>query len=85
MEQVELGRTGVEIPVVGMGTWNYSAGPEPLLAGLDAGAAFIDTAKSYGTEAMVGNALKGWGKKAFLATKVSAAHLAPDRLRKAVN
>jgi diketogulonate reductase-like aldo/keto reductase len=67
----DLGLTGVSIPEVGLGTWHYHAGPEPLRRGIEAGAAFIDTAESYGTEAVVGESLRGIRDRVFLATKVS--------------
>ena len=70
----ELGRTRVLIPEVGIGTWECVAGPELLRQGLDAGAAFIDTAESYGSEAVVGAAIAGVRDRVFLATKVSPAH-----------
>ena len=53
----ELGNTGVQIPEIGIGTWEYHAGPETLRKGLDAGALFIDTAESYGTEPVVAEAI----------------------------
>lgn len=70
----ELGKTGLQIPEVGIGTWNYHAGPEILRKGLDAGALFIDTAESYGTENVVAAALAGRRESVFLATKVSPPH-----------
>lgn len=66
-----LSSTGIEIPEVGMGTWEYQAGTEPLLSGLEAGATFIDTAESYGNEEVVGRALTRWPGRVFVATKVS--------------
>ena len=66
-----LGNTGVQIPEVGIGTWGYQAGPAPLQKGLDAGALFIDTAESYGTEEVVADAVAGRREHVFLATKVS--------------
>ncbi len=67
----ELGSTGVRIPELGIGTWEYHAGPEPLRKGLEAGAWFIDTAESYGAEEVVGQAIRGVRDRVFLATKVS--------------
>jgi diketogulonate reductase-like aldo/keto reductase len=67
----ELGTTGVFIPEVGIGTWDYRAGPEPLRRGLEAGALFIDTAESYGTEPVVAAAIAGIRDRVFLATKIS--------------
>ena len=75
MNSKQLGRTAVAIPEIGLGTWDYSGGPEPLRAGLEAGALFIDTAESYGSEEVVAEAMRGIREKVFLATKVSPNHL----------
>ena len=45
MEYRELGATGVMIPEVGLGTWKYRGGPEPLRRGIELGANLIDTAE----------------------------------------
>jgi diketogulonate reductase-like aldo/keto reductase len=81
----ELGRTGVFIPEVGIGTWNYHAGPLPLRSGLEAGAHFIDTAESYGTEDMVREAVDGRRDRVFIATKVSPQNFRSQDLRKSVD
>jgi diketogulonate reductase-like aldo/keto reductase len=70
----ELGSTGVRLPELALGTWEYGGGVEPLQAGIELGATFIDTAESYGTEEVVGQAIKGVRHKVFLATKVSPRH-----------
>jgi diketogulonate reductase-like aldo/keto reductase len=70
----QLGNTNVSIPEIGLGTYCYRAGPELLRAGFAAGALFVDTAESYGTEDIVGEALQGWRDQVFLATKVSPIH-----------
>jgi diketogulonate reductase-like aldo/keto reductase len=70
----QLGSTNVCIPEIGLGTFRYQAGPELLRQGFAAGALFVDTAESYGTEDAVGEALKGSRDKVFLATKVSPIH-----------
>jgi len=70
----ELGATAAQIPEIGLGSWGYAAGPEPLRRGLDAGACFIDTAESYGTEPVVAAAIAGRRDRVFLATKVSPQH-----------
>lgn len=67
----EFATTSVRIPEIGLGTWHYHAGPEPLRKGLDAGALFIDTAESYDTESVVAEAVSERRDKVFLATKVS--------------
>ncbi len=81
----ELAKTGVLIPEVGIGTWNYHAGPGPLRKGLESGALFIDTAESYGTEPVVGEAVRGIRDRVFIATKVSPQNLHRTNLRQSVD
>src|SRR3954469_19781943 len=82
----ELGTTGLRIPEIGMGTWDYRAGPEPLRKGLDAGALFIDTAESYETEPVVAESIAGRREQVFLATKVSPSNFrAADVIKAAEN
>jgi diketogulonate reductase-like aldo/keto reductase len=52
---------------------------------LDAGAFFIDTAESYGTEAVVGEAVAGDRNRVFIATKVSPEHFRFDSVLKAAD
>ena len=75
MENKQLGNTDVMIPEVGLGVWKYTGGVEPLRAGVKLGAFLIDTAEIYGTEEIVGQAIKGIRDQVFLATKVSGNHL----------
>ena len=81
----ELATTGVFIPEVGIGTWNYHAGPGPLRKGLESGALFIDTAESYGTETVVGKAVRGMRDRVFIATKVSPQNFRRIKLRQSVD
>src|SRR6266487_1283722 len=74
MNRKELGRTQITLPEVGLGTWNYAGGVAPLRKGLELGALLIDTAESYGSEDVVGQAVKGIRDRVFIATKVSPAH-----------
>jgi diketogulonate reductase-like aldo/keto reductase len=69
-----LGQTGVAVPEIGLGTFNYKGDAAPLRKGLEAGALFIDTAESYGTEPLAGEAMAGIRDRVFLATKVSPGH-----------
>jgi diketogulonate reductase-like aldo/keto reductase len=80
----QLGKTGVSIPEIGLGTWDYRGGIGPLRKGIDAGANFIDTAESYGTEAVVGEAIRGIRERVFVATKVSPQNFRGSDLRKSV-
>ena len=75
MELRPLGNTGVEIPVIGLGTYLYRGGVEPLRRGMELGARFIDTAEMYGTEAVVGEAVRGQRDTVFIASKVLGSHL----------
>ena len=74
MQLRELAKTGVNLPVIGLGTWQYQGGVDPLRMGVTLGARFIDTAESYGTEEIVGQAIQGVRKDIFLASKVSPRH-----------
>src|SRR3990167_2207493 len=69
MNYKELGRSGVMIPELVVGTWKYTNGVEPLRKGIELGAAFVDTAEAYGNEPLVGLAIKGIRDRVFLATK----------------
>jgi diketogulonate reductase-like aldo/keto reductase len=66
----ELASSGIRLPEIGFGTWNYRGGVEPLHAAIECGARLIDTAESYGSEEIVGEAIKGRRHQVFLATKV---------------
>lgn len=85
MRVKELGQTGVFVPEVGVGTWNYHSGPEPLRRAVEAGAWFVDTAESYGTEPLVAEAIAGIRHRVFLATKVSPEHFSRADLHNSVN
>lgn len=83
MQTRPLGQTQVQIPEIGLGTWNYESGVAPLKAGLTAGACFIDTAESYSSEATVGQAVRAFGAPVFVATKVSPSNFRRDAIRRA--
>jgi len=67
---------GVEIPVVGLGTWQAEEGEvaeQAVLDALEAGYRHIDTATRYGNEKSIGTALKKSGiprEEIFVTTKV---------------
>ena len=71
MNTKELGNTGVRLPEIGFGTWRYRGGTDPLRKAIELGASFIDTAESYGSEEIVGDAIGKLRHHVFLATKVS--------------
>lgn len=74
MQYKKLANTEVQIPEIGLGTWEYRGGVEPLQKGVSLGANLIDTAEIYGTEETVGRAIQGIRDQIFLATKVSPRH-----------
>jgi diketogulonate reductase-like aldo/keto reductase len=73
-----FGATGVQVPVVGQGTWNMehdgrAAAVAALRAGLDAGLTHVDTAELYGNgrvEELVGEAIVNRRDDVFLVSKV---------------
>jgi diketogulonate reductase-like aldo/keto reductase len=74
----KLGASGVEVPIVGQGTWELEGAPRAdaiaaLRRGLDLGMSHIDTAEMYGSgavEELVGEAIAGRREEVFLASKV---------------
>ncbi|MBC8281109.1 MAG: aldo/keto reductase, partial [Chloroflexi bacterium] len=83
MEYRELGSTGEMVPEIGLGTWKYRGGSEPLHKGIELGAYLIDTAEMYKTEDAVGIAIKDRRDKVFLATKVLGSNLRRDEVLRA--
>lgn len=97
MEYRLLGRTGERIPAIGLGTYGVGGyfgrntskdamEVASLRRGMELEMTFIDTAESYGdghSEEVVGEAIKGLREKVFIATKVSASHLAYDDVMRA--
>ncbi len=74
----------MEIPEIGLGTWDYRGGVEPLKIGISLGASLIDTAEMYRTEEVVGRAISSLDRRSvFIATKVWPNHLHHDDLLKA--
>jgi diketogulonate reductase-like aldo/keto reductase len=75
-----FGRTGVEVSVIGQGTWRMGerAGDEPaevaaLRLGIELGMTHIDTAEMYadgGAERVVAKVIRGRRDEVFVATKV---------------
>jgi aryl-alcohol dehydrogenase-like predicted oxidoreductase len=81
LERRELGRSGVEVPVVGLGTWQVldvrgreeeEARHEVVRAALEEGANLFDSSPMYGeAERVLGDALRQHGReRAIVATKV---------------
>ncbi|RZK87918.1 MAG: aldo/keto reductase, partial [Methylobacterium sp.] len=71
-----FGSTGLNVPVIGQGTWHIDATARDgavaaLRAGIDAGMTHIDTAEMYGdAETVVGEAIAGRREEVFLVSKV---------------
>lgn len=79
MDLRPLGRTGFELPVVGLGTWRVFDIPAArqgeadavVAAAFDAGLRVVDSSPMYGrAEAVLGQALGERRRDAFVATKV---------------
>src|SRR5919204_2597283 len=83
IELKQLSNTGVMVPEIGLGTWKYRGGVEPLRRGIELGAYLIDTAEIYRTENVVGQAIQGIRERVFIATKVSGEHLRYDQVLRA--
>jgi aryl-alcohol dehydrogenase-like predicted oxidoreductase len=91
MQYKILGRTGLRVSVIGLGTMVHAGhfGPmkdEESLAAIDAalelGVNFIDTSDAYGagySETLLGNALKGRRDKVIFATKGGNVMVGPNR------
>ena len=74
MERRKFGSTGVDVPVIGQGTWEIGReAVKTLREGLDLGLTHIDTAEMYGNgraEELVGEAIAGRRDEVFLVSKV---------------
>lgn len=74
MTRRRFGRTGVDVPVIGQGTWqlrDIGRARAALTAGLDLGMTHIDTAELYhGSEEIVGEAIRDRRDEVFLVSKV---------------
>ena len=88
MERRTLGRTGVEIPVVGLGTWATLDLPDEeqhvadtvVETAFAAGTRLVDSSPMYGrAERVLGRALGGRREHAFVATKIWARSVAEGR------
>lgn len=73
-----FGPTGIDVPVIGQGTWQMERGDRSatiraLHRGFDLGATHIDTAEMYGkgaAEELVGEAIRGRREGVYLVSKV---------------
>ena len=85
MKTKPLGGTGVDVPEIGLGAWQYRGGVAPLRHGIELGAILIDTAEMYRTEDVVGEAVRGMRDRVFIASKVSGDHLGYDQVLRAAD
>ena len=81
MNYKPFGTTGVDLPVIGQGTWNMPEGgsarreaQRAIVRGIELGMTHLDTAEMYGAgavEEFLGEAIRGIAReKLFIATKV---------------
>ena len=99
MQHTTLGRTGMQVSVAGLGCGghsrlgqSYGATEAESVAvvhrALDLGINLVDTAQAYGTESIVGKALRGRRDRVVLSTKALPVRkdrpLKPKRLRRSV-
>ncbi len=91
MKFVELGRTGVRVSAIALGTWQFGSRAwgfdktysiddclEAIRVSVENGVNLIDTAEIYGnglSEKIIGEAVKNLGDEVFIASKVAPQHL----------
>ena len=91
-----LGKTGIEVPAIGVGTnrWSQGGNDAPVFetyqALIEGGGGFIDTAEVYGfgkSERLVGDCLRKDGRPVFVASKFApfVARTSPRRLTAALD
>ncbi len=86
---------GVEIPVIGFGTWQSPSGEvayNAVMAALESGYVHVDTATAYGNEESVGKAINDYMRKSgtkrenlFITTKLQNPDHGYERTKKAID
>jgi aryl-alcohol dehydrogenase-like predicted oxidoreductase len=88
MERRALGRTGVDVPVVGLGTWTtfdlpdegQALADEVVATAFAGGTRLVDSSPMYGrAERVLGRALAGRRDESFVATKIWTPSVAEGR------
>ena len=98
MINVELGKTGEKIPIIGQGTWGIKKRHKPewykqvkaaLRRGIEIGMTHIDTAEFYGggiSEKIVGEVISGFRRDdLFITSKIFPGHIGENSMRKAID
>jgi len=98
MNYKKIGNTGIEVPAVGIGTWEIGGGISPdeskddegvqaIQKGIELGMTLIDTAEKYAdghAEELVGEAIRSFSRDSlFIISKVWPDHLQYDEVIKA--
>jgi diketogulonate reductase-like aldo/keto reductase len=91
MQTRRFGPLAVEIPVIGLGTWNLERDDRAqaiaaLRRGIELGMVHLDTAEMYGSgqvEEIVGEAIAGLRDRLFLVSKVLPQHAGAEATRRA--
>ena len=86
MHRRRFGPLAIEVPVIGLGTWNLehddrAAALAAIRRALELGMTHVDTAEMYGSggvETLVGEAIAGRRDGVFLASKVLPSHASYD-------
>lgn len=87
-EKTLLLKTGFEIPVLGLGTWELGGQKcrDAVRLAIELGYRHIDTAELYGNEAEIGNAIEDFDRtRLFITSKVASSHLAKKDVPDACN
>jgi len=101
LEYKELGKTGIRISAIGIGTWQWGSREwgwsrtygkrdllEALHKALELGINLVDTAEIYGkgkSEELIGEAIQGHREEVVIATKVSPMNLTYGRALRAAD
>ena len=96
MDRRALGKSGVAVSVLGLGTWpmggEWWGGTDDreslrtIHRALDLGVTLFDTAEAYAAghaEEVLGRGLAGWRQQAVIADKVAPDHFAPEQIEEA--